>query len=126
MKCLSQYTDYCFNVISVPFVEIGVGLFLYGAYTVLYILCIYILATRKRNRYCIHIILITAIYIAATIEVGLKLAIYTTEAQLDTLSYSIHWPLGNKLSRQFWKDYYGAYETTSELQLWLQIITGAA
>ncbi|KAK1224341.1 hypothetical protein PQX77_012750 [Marasmius sp. AFHP31] len=88
MKCFAENLSECFSLISTPSVKIGVGLFLYGVYTVLYTLCIYILATRKRNRYCVQVMLITVLYVAATAEVGLKLAIYTSEAQLYMAYYN--------------------------------------
>ncbi|KAJ8089930.1 hypothetical protein PM082_018508 [Marasmius tenuissimus] len=88
MVCISEYPPHCFNIISVPAVKIGVGLFLYGVYTVLYILCIYILATRKRNRYWVHVVLITALYVAATIEVGMKLVLYTVDTQSSLFRYT--------------------------------------
>ncbi|KAJ8089910.1 hypothetical protein PM082_018488 [Marasmius tenuissimus] len=88
MYCSSHRGENCFNVASVPVVKTGVGLFLYGVYTVLYILCIYILATRKRNRHWVHVVLITALYIAATVEVGMKLVLYTMDAQNNLVNYS--------------------------------------
>ncbi|KAJ8089923.1 hypothetical protein PM082_018501 [Marasmius tenuissimus] len=95
MRCLSQYSTVCFDIISVPAVKIGVGLFLCGVYTVLYILCIYILATRKRNRYWVHVVLITALYVAATIEVGMKLALYTADTQSSLVEYTYSLPLSD-------------------------------
>ncbi|KAJ8089918.1 hypothetical protein PM082_018496 [Marasmius tenuissimus] len=126
MKCLRQDPGDCFNVISVPSVKISVGLFLYGVYTILYTLCIYILATRKRNRYWVHVVLITALYVAATVEVGMKLVLYTAETQSALLWYTddvrfLHAPLKN----------YGSYLresmlAASKLRLGLQITTGVA
>ncbi|KAK1221401.1 hypothetical protein PQX77_015808, partial [Marasmius sp. AFHP31] len=81
MECISREQVYCISL-TAPFVEMGVGLFLYGVYTVLYTLCIYILATRKRNRYPVQVVLITALYVAATVEVGIKLVIYSSEVQI--------------------------------------------
>ncbi|KAJ8076042.1 hypothetical protein PM082_022024 [Marasmius tenuissimus] len=52
---------------------------LYGAYMILYGLCMYILFTQKRGRYWVHSILITAIYVAATIHFALTYAIHSIE-----------------------------------------------
>ncbi|KAJ8089899.1 hypothetical protein PM082_018477 [Marasmius tenuissimus] len=93
MKCFRMPPQHCFDILPVPFVKPGVGLFLYGVYTVLYTLCIYILATRKRNRYWVHVMSITALYTAATVEVGLKLTLYTADARYNLIKYTNHLPL---------------------------------
>ncbi|KAJ8076064.1 hypothetical protein PM082_022047 [Marasmius tenuissimus] len=59
---------------------IMVGSTLYGIYMILYVLCMYILFTQKRGRYWVHCILITAIYVAATIQFGLRYAVYLMES----------------------------------------------
>ena len=63
-----------------------------GTYTVLYILSIYILATHKQNNYWGYRMLITALYIAATIAIGLKFALHTTEATLNVASFTVDLP----------------------------------
>ncbi|KAJ8089949.1 hypothetical protein PM082_018527 [Marasmius tenuissimus] len=129
MKCLSRFPRDCFLLISGRPVRIGVGLFLYGVYTVLYILCIYVLATRKRNRYRVYVVLITALYIAATIEVGMKLAVYALQAQMDVHDYTIDLPLPTKLFIEFQNAGEGAlsmFDSAAELRFGLQIITSVA
>ncbi|KAK1221120.1 hypothetical protein PQX77_016076, partial [Marasmius sp. AFHP31] len=107
-----------------PSIKTGVGLFLYGVYTVLYTLCVYILSTRKRNRYCIHVVLLTALYITATVEVGMKLALYEMDAQLDLENYISGLPMPNEL--QLFEDVEGTFRTAVELRFGLQIMTSAA
>ncbi|KAJ8089906.1 hypothetical protein PM082_018484 [Marasmius tenuissimus] len=54
-----------------------------GIYTVLYAVCMYILATRKRSRYRPQAFLITVLYVIATVEVGLKLVIHTSQTRIQ-------------------------------------------
>ncbi|KAJ8076017.1 hypothetical protein PM082_021999 [Marasmius tenuissimus] len=63
---------------------------LYGFHTVLYVLCMYILFTRKQNRHRAHCVLVTTIYVAATIGFGLRYAIYSINNQLALIDYSNH------------------------------------
>ncbi|KAJ8091962.1 hypothetical protein PM082_024197 [Marasmius tenuissimus] len=98
MECPSYHQDDCLSLISKPLVLFGVGLFLYGIYTVLYILCMYILFKRKRECYHIHVVSITTLYVAATIAVGLKGASYVKQAQFDIYHYTLRLPI---FSHQF-------------------------
>ncbi|KAJ8085447.1 hypothetical protein PM082_004263 [Marasmius tenuissimus] len=66
----------------------SVGFFLYGIHTVLYLICIYILLTRKQDSKHRHAILITALYLVSTVGIGLKHNIYTLEAHTDLSEYS--------------------------------------
>ncbi|KAJ8091908.1 hypothetical protein PM082_024141 [Marasmius tenuissimus] len=69
---------------------VQVGLYLYGAYTVLYILCMHILYTRKRGGQRVHFVFTTILYIAATVAIGLKSAIYAQDSQTDLNSYTFN------------------------------------
>ncbi|KAJ8091974.1 hypothetical protein PM082_024209 [Marasmius tenuissimus] len=82
MKCIWETPEECFVRATRPHVLVGVDLFLYGMYTVLYVLCTHILVTRKRNGYRAHVGLTTALYIVATIGMGFKGALYELEGQL--------------------------------------------
>ncbi|KAJ8089981.1 hypothetical protein PM082_018559 [Marasmius tenuissimus] len=88
MQCPSILPSDCFNLVSRPPVLHSVGLLLYGIHTVLYMICLYILLTRKRVNKHKHVVLITALFIASTVGVGLKYNIYTLEAQMGIYEYS--------------------------------------
>ncbi|KAL0059539.1 hypothetical protein AAF712_013715 [Marasmius tenuissimus] len=77
----------CFILTSETQLLSTVGSTLYGFHTLLYVLCMYILFTRKQNRHWGQCALISAIYVAATVEFGLKYAIYSinSEITLDKL-----------------------------------------
>ncbi|KAJ8076033.1 hypothetical protein PM082_022015 [Marasmius tenuissimus] len=61
---------------DIDLLTVMVGSTLYGAYTILYVLSVYILFTQKRGRYWVHWILITTIFVAATIQFGLRYRLY--------------------------------------------------
>ncbi|KAJ8076016.1 hypothetical protein PM082_021998 [Marasmius tenuissimus] len=72
-----------------------IGSALYGLYTILYVLCMYILLTRRRNRRRVHCVLITVIYITATIGYGLRYTMYSIENQASLIRYTTDLPIFN-------------------------------
>ncbi|KAJ8076119.1 hypothetical protein PM082_022104 [Marasmius tenuissimus] len=80
--------DACFVITSEIELRSTIGSALYGLYTILYVLCMYILFTRKRDRHWAHCALITIIYIVATIVFGLRYAIYSTRSQAALLQFA--------------------------------------
>ena len=59
----------------------------------LYALCVYILVARKNHRYWVHVIFVTILYVASTIGMGLKSAIYAIEGPEELLQYTLNLPL---------------------------------
>ncbi|KAK1235030.1 hypothetical protein PQX77_001755 [Marasmius sp. AFHP31] len=93
MKCASAHHIECLNLTSKPSILIAVAFLLYGIYTVLYGLCMYILHARKRDHYKVHFALITALYVVCTIALGLKVVIYALESPVDLLEYTLNLPV---------------------------------
>ncbi|KAK1222815.1 hypothetical protein PQX77_014320 [Marasmius sp. AFHP31] len=80
--------DACFVITTEMELQSTVGSALYGLYTVLYVLCMYIFFTRKQHRHWAHCALNTAIYVVATILFGLKYTMYSTKSQAALLQYT--------------------------------------
>ncbi|KAJ8079784.1 hypothetical protein PM082_016606 [Marasmius tenuissimus] len=102
MKCPSQNSTYCFSLITAPHVLSSIISLLYGIYTVLYVICMYILLTRKRRSYGIHGVLTTALFIVAT-----ELLNYT----IDLPAYNQNEQDTDDLQEQMW--------LTASLDMWM-------
>ncbi|KAF9257839.1 hypothetical protein L218DRAFT_990849 [Marasmius fiardii PR-910] len=73
----------CYNrIITEPAASLGLQFILYGAYAVLYGVCLFTLTSRNLPHYRIHVVAATALFAVATVSLGLNSTIVIRTATL--------------------------------------------